>query len=161
VGPGPALPGVRLRGADVPATEVAGRIDRNADAWREVLAAPGASARPVPTTWSPLEYACHVRDVHLVFAERARAMLSQEDPSFPNWDQDEAAVSGDYARQQPQRVADELVAAAGRVSEVYRDVPASGWQRPGRRSNGSRFTVESLARYHLHDVEHHLFDVSR
>jgi hypothetical protein len=144
----------------VAATEVAARIDRNAAAWREVLAAPGASARPVPTRWSPLEYACHVRDVHLVFAGRAGAMLTQEDPSFPDWNQDEAAVSGRYATQAAAPVADELVVAAARASGIYRDVPADGWQRPGRRSNGSTFTVESLARYHLHDVEHHLFDVA-
>ena len=34
------------------------------------------------------------------------------------------------------------------------------WQRTGRRSNGSAFTVESIGRYHLHDVVHHLWDVS-
>jgi hypothetical protein len=28
------------------------------------------------------------------------------------------------------------------------------------RSNGSEFTVESLGRYHLHDVVHHLHDVT-
>ena len=33
------------------------------------------------------------------------------------------------------------------------------WQRTGRRSNGSAFTVETLGRYHLHDVVHHLWDV--
>jgi hypothetical protein len=27
------------------------------------------------------------------------------------------------------------------------------------RSNGDEFTVESLGRYHLHDVVHHLHDV--
>ena len=37
---------------------------------------------------------------------------------------------------------------------------APQWDRPGRRSNGSVFTVDTLARYHLHDVEHHLHDVS-
>ena len=31
--------------------------------------------------------------------------------------------------------------------------------RPGRRSNGSVFTVETLGRYFLHDVLHHLHDV--
>jgi len=30
---------------------------------------------------------------------------------------------------------------------------------PGARSNGDRFTVESLGSYHLHDVVHHLHDV--
>ncbi len=31
---------------------------------------------------------------------------------------------------------------------------------PGRRSNGSVFTVETLAKYFLHDLEHHVRDVS-
>jgi hypothetical protein len=39
-------------------------------------------------------------------------------------------------------------------------VPADAWDRPGVRSNGSEFTVESLGRYHLHDVVHHLHDVA-
>ena len=35
-------------------------------AWGELLARPGVTERPAPDVWSPLEYACHVRDVHLV-----------------------------------------------------------------------------------------------
>jgi hypothetical protein len=38
-------------------------------------------------------------------------------------------------------------------------VPHDGWGRRGTRSNGDVFTVESLGRYHLHDVVHHLWDV--
>jgi hypothetical protein len=32
--------------------------------------------------------------------------------------------------------------------------------RTGRRSNGSVFTVASLSQYFLHDVVHHLWDVT-
>jgi len=39
-------------------------------------------------------------------------------------------------------------------------VVGAQWDRPGRRSDGLVFTILTLARYHLHDVEHHLFDVS-
>jgi hypothetical protein len=39
-------------------------------------------------------------------------------------------------------------------------VVGAAWDRPGLRSNGSRFTVASLGRYHLHDVVHHLRDVA-
>jgi hypothetical protein len=56
-------------------------------------------------------------------------------------------------------VADELAAAAGDVASAYAGVTGPGWDRPGRRSDGSVFTTASLARYHLHDVEHHLADV--
>ena len=38
-------------------------------------------------------------------------------------------------------------------------MPPLAWQRRGLRSDGSEFTVETLGRYHLHDVVHHLYDV--
>ena len=49
--------------------EVKNRVYANASAWRGVLARPGCRVRPRPGVWSPLEYACHVRDVHRVFGE--------------------------------------------------------------------------------------------
>ena len=39
----------------------------NAAAFDVALRDPGARRRPVPETWSPTEYACHVRDVHAIF----------------------------------------------------------------------------------------------
>lgn len=46
-------------------------IHDTAMAWSGVLARPDVGVRPTPAVWSPLEYACHVRDVHVVFAEPA------------------------------------------------------------------------------------------
>jgi hypothetical protein len=34
------------------------------------------------------------------------------------------------------------------------------YQRSGRRSDGARFTVETFARYFIHDPVHHLHDVT-
>ena len=33
-------------------------------------------------------------------------------------------------------------------------------ERTGLRSDGAHFTVDSFARYFLHDIEHHLWDVT-
>lgn len=38
------------------------------------------AARADDAAWSPLEYGCHVRDVHLVYAGRVRRMLAEADP---------------------------------------------------------------------------------
>ena len=42
---------------------------------------------------------------------------------------------------------------------LFAAVGPDQWQRPGTRSNGSQFTVATLAVYFLHDLEHHLHDV--
>lgn len=127
--------------------------------WAQVLQRADARERPGPLVWSPLEYACHVRDVCAVFAVRATLMLAQDEPHFPNWDQDETAITDRYADQDPAVVAAELARAAGDWSAVYAACSGPDWERTGIRSNGSQFTVASLGVYGLHDIRHHLWDV--
>lgn len=142
------------------ATDVGGMIRENATAWQQVLAR-GESVRERPSAdvWSPLEYACHVRDVFRLFDQRLRLMLTEDDPLFANWDQDATAVEQRYGEQEPARVAKELRAAAATLAERFDAVTGDQWQRPGRRSDGAHFTVESFARYLVHDPVHHLHDV--
>jgi hypothetical protein len=140
-------------------TEVARRIRSDAADWVSRLNGPGVHARPQPTVWSTLEYGCHVRDIHRIFNHRVRLMLDQDEPRFPNWDQDETAVVDDYASQDPATVATELFDAAGIVADTYANVPVDAWSRRGLRSNGSEFTIATISIYHLHDIVHHAHDV--
>lgn len=116
--------------------------------------------RPAPSVWSPLEYACHVRDVFRRFDERTQRMLDEDDPLFENWDQDATAVTDRYGEQDPATVARELRTAAERFAGTLRRPTAEQWARTGRRSGGAVFTVESFARYFIHDPIHHLHDVT-
>lgn len=63
--------------------------------------------------------------------------------------------------QDPGTVAGELEDATHVIAGHLDGVIADQWARTGRRSDGARFTVESLARYLLHDAVHHLYDVTR
>jgi hypothetical protein len=134
-------------------------LRENAEAWLEVLGRDDVASRRDPTTWSPLEYACHVRDVHRVFDGRLALMLEQDGPAFDSWDQDLAADEGHYADAVPREVGDELLAAAERVAQRFEDVPDEQWSRTGRRSDGFVFTVTTLGQYQAHDVLHHRWDV--
>lgn len=151
-------------GFDGPGTRaaaVADLIRAGVSDWMAALDRADVAVRPAPSVWSALEYACHVRDVHRIFAQRLTLMLEQDDPPFASWDQDEAGVEGDYAHRSPAVVAGELLASADEVAAAYDAVPDDAWQRTGQRSNGAAFTVETLALYHLHDVVHHAWDVGR
>jgi hypothetical protein len=146
-------------GSDVDARDVAATIHDLVPRWRAALNRLDVHERPAPTTWSPLEYGAHVRDVHRVFVERLDLMLREDDPEFADWDQDATALAARYDLQDPGRVADEIADAAVLLAQGFAAVGDDQWQRAGRRSNGSRFTVETLAQYFLHDVVHHLHDV--
>jgi len=150
--------------ADLARSELGPLLRDDATGWAAVLRQPEATQRPDEHTWSPLEYACHVRDVHRIFGERLALMLDQDEPTFANWDQDVTAVEERYDRQDPTVVASELVEAAEAVATRYdalREASEETWARRGLRDNGSEFTVDSIARYHLHDVLHHSHDVRR
>ena len=84
--------------------------------WAKVLARADVRDRPAPGVWSALEYACHVRDVCALFAERTRLMLTEQSPRFANWDQDATAIEKSYRRADPDVVAGELAAAAQATS---------------------------------------------
>jgi hypothetical protein len=137
----------------------------NAAAWPALLAGPEAQVRgrPTPTTWSPLEYACHVRDVFRLYDERLALMLGSDDPGgarFANWDQDRTAVEERYGDQDPATVARDLVDAGEALAASFDRVSGDQWERTGTRSDGARFTVDTFARYLVHDPVHHLHDVT-
>ena len=140
-------------------TDLPRLVHDTAMTWSDVLARGDVGQRLAPDVWSALEYGCHVRDVHLLFAQRLRAMLDEDGPTFASWDQDATAVESDYGSQDATAVAVGLIEAAGTVAGIYATVTGATKDRAGLRSNGDRFTVETLGSYHLHDVVHHLHDV--
>jgi hypothetical protein len=136
-------------------------IRDNAGRWEVLLAHPKVTRRPSDDRWSALEYACHVRDVFRLYDARLQMMLDQYDPRYPNWDQDAAAVEGRYGDQDPAQVLAELQGAADALARRFDTVSSERWDRSGTRSDGARFTVESFARYLIHDPVHHVYDVEK
>jgi hypothetical protein len=141
------------------ATDVADMIRANAASWPAVLERADVRERPDDSTWSKLEYAAHVRDVFRIYLYRLGLMLAEDDPLFPNWDQDATAVEERYNEQSPEVVSAELVADAAALADAFDTV--ADWGRPGRRSDGVAFTIETFAKYFIHDPIHHLWDVTK
>jgi hypothetical protein len=147
--------------ANFPRDRFAETVRDCAGVWTSILTRDAVDVRSFEDRWSDLEYGCHVRDVCEVMDRRLASMLAEDDPQFQNWDQDETAISERYAEQDPAMVSAELVVAADQFARRIDAIEPNEWPRPGTRSNGSRFTVETLIRYALHDLLHHQWDVSR
>ncbi|RMI29470.1 DinB family protein [Nocardia stercoris] len=140
---------------------------------------PDVTVRPNDSTWSPLEYVAHTRDVSRLFRHRLHVALTCTAadpapdvvghdptvtvldglPAFTNWDQDATAVAARYNESAPASVAAQLVAAADDVAADFAAVPEADRSRAARRDNGSLFTVTEMARYFLHDLVHHVHDI--
>jgi hypothetical protein len=149
-------------GADVSGLDlrgVAAGLRANIARWRELLADEAATVRLRDDQWSALEYACHVRDAFRIFDERLALILEQDEPRFANWDQDATAVVERYGEQDPVRVLADLEAGGERIAARIEGLRDDQLPRVGHRSDGARFTAETLARYLLHDPVHHVWDI--
>jgi hypothetical protein len=145
-----------VAGEDIPAV-----LRANAAGWQRALAASAdPAARPAPGTWSPAEYACHVRDLLVLCEPRLDLMLTQHDPVFANWDQDAAVLAGRYREQPAEPVAAGIAGAAATAADRFGRLTGAQWQRPARRGDGVRYTVLTFGRNLVHEAVHHLVDVT-
>lgn len=142
-----------------PAHQMSQRLRSAAQRWRPVLERDDATQRPADQTWSPVEYACHVRDMIGVLEQRITAMLHHNTPELADFDGDAEAVAREYWRADPQKVLAQLTQSAQRTADLVDMVEDKQWDLPGRRSDGFEFTVVTLCHYIGHELEHHLYDV--
>ena len=140
-------------------SDVVSELPSVVERYLAVLERPAARIRQREDRWSEQEYVVHVAEVFEVMTQRLELMMDLDAPTFPNWDQDAAAEAGKYNELEPQRAAEQLRTAADRFAATLWNIESSDYQRTGLRSNGSAFTIATLAQYAWHDVLHHLWDL--
>lgn len=139
--------------------DIMAQLPEQIDRLVAVLDRPAARERQNPSRWSDQEYVVHVAEMLQVMVQRLNLMLSQDAPTFPNWDQDRAADEGDYRALEPAVAAQRLRAAASDFNTRIQGISPQDYTRRGLRSNGAAFTITTLLQYAWHDVLHHLWDV--
>ncbi|GAA0564823.1 DinB family protein [Paractinoplanes ferrugineus] len=119
--------------------------------------------RPAVDVWSPLEYACHVRDVLRVQRQRLELALRADDPPVTPMGRDELAVRDAYNTQDPQLVLTALTEAATTLARSFAALTPAQWTRTTRYNwpAAASRTLLWLGRHTIHEVEHHLLDVTR
>ena len=126
-----------------------------------LVAASDVAARPEATTWSVLEYGCHVRDVLLVQRERVLLTLRVEQPRLEPMGRDERVDMDGYRDQQPADVARQIGDAALLFNGVVSRLDERSWQRTVV-YNHPHQAVRTLAWvvvHTLHEMTHHLGDI--
>jgi hypothetical protein len=115
----------------------------------------------VPETWSPLEYACHVRDVLRVQRDRVLLALTEDQPAFVSMRREERVTEERYNEQRPAAVAGEITQAAQAFAETLEHLDDAAWQRTGVYNYPTTRvrTVEWIGRHTIHEGEHHLQDI--
>jgi hypothetical protein len=118
-------------------------------------------SHPLADTWSPLEYACHVRDVFRVQRQRVLLALDEDQPTFASMRREERVVEDGYNEQHPPHVARQVTDAADAIAQTLEALGDDGWQRTGVYNWPTKQvrTVEWIGRHTIHEGEHHLQDI--
>jgi DinB family protein len=118
--------------------------------------------RREPGTWSPLEYACHMRDVLLVQRERVLEARRRDTPSFTPMGRDERVGHDGYAGQDPADVVRQARDAAALFANVLARL-GDDWDRTVVYSYPVRFerSLHWVAVHTVHEMHHHLLDIRR
>jgi hypothetical protein len=119
--------------------------------------------RPSPGEWSPLEYACHVRDVVLMQRDRVYVALVEDEPSFKPMYREERVVFDRYDRQRPAVVGAQVAMAADLLANAFEGLGEAQWSRPLVYGfpDPARRDIEWVAHHTLHELVHHLVDIDR
>jgi hypothetical protein len=120
-----------------------------------------ARRRPEPEVWSPLEYACHLRDVLRVQTGRIELAQREVDPVFVPMGRDERVIEDRYNEQDPDAVAGELLASAEALASLLDGLDEAGWARTGTYNypEPALRTVEWIAIHTDHELLHHRGDL--
>jgi hypothetical protein len=151
---------------EVARVEIAPRVRTFGARYEELLARGSDAAlrnRPSREVWSPLEYACHVRDVFDTQSARIARALEEDTPVFTPMGRDELPIERRYNEQDPTAVAGELSVAADRLAQAFESLDDAGWARTGVYTYPTREvrTIEWVGRHTIHEGEHHLMDIER
>jgi len=121
-----------------------------------------ARRRPAPEVWSPLEYACHVRDVLVVQRERVLQAQVELEPKFAPMRREERAVEQRYNEQDPRLVASDVRVAGEALASTLDELEDAGWRRMGwyNYPEPSLRSVEWIGVHTVHEVLHHRTDLT-
>ena len=116
--------------------------------------------RPDDTTWSVLEYLCHLRDVYAVYTIRLYRTRMEDSPILEPMLNDLRAARFRYNHRHPASILAELADnIAGLLDEAAR-FSDHEWQRVATRLPGEERTAAWMVRQAMHEGMHHLRDIT-
>ncbi len=117
---------------------------------REALYRPAADGG-----WGVVEILPHLRDWEAIYYERARAIVEEDLPRLPAYDDSLWAIERDYRSQDPIETLGELIEMRERLVAFLAELPPEAWQREGEHSAYGRITLHWMANLMCdHDKEH-------
>jgi alkanesulfonate monooxygenase SsuD/methylene tetrahydromethanopterin reductase-like flavin-dependent oxidoreductase (luciferase family) len=113
------------------------------------------AARGGDEGWSIVEVMCHLRDAEERAVERARKMVTEDNPFLGGYDQEKWAKERRYAQQDLSRALEDFLRHKREHIALLEALPAEAWRRPGRHEERGGIDIQSHTLHMLaHDTQH-------
>ena len=113
-------------------------------------------ARPIPGKWSTLEVVCHLADFEIVYADRIKRVIAENEPTLFGGNPDDFAARLAYHQRNPE---DELLLIElirKQVARILRTLRPEDFQRRGIHSESGPLTLETLVKRITGHIPHHV-----
>lgn len=105
--------------------------------------------------WGAIEHLAHLRDWEEVALARVRAVLGQDRPELPAYDDDLWPIERDYSNRNGERMVSEFTQMRGEIIDALEGADAETWERTGIHGVAGQVTLRwLLTRQYDHAADH-------
>ena len=115
-----------------------------------------AAARPGPGAWSPAELVAHLVDSDLVFADRIKRLIAEDNPTLLAYPENDWLDRLGSARMPVEEGTALFAANRAWVARILRGLDDSAFARTGTHTELGRQTLAEVVVKAVHHLDHHL-----
>jgi len=109
-----------------------------------------------PGAWSVLQIVCHIADFELVYADRMKRVVAEEEPTLFGGDPDVFAAKLAYEQRDLREELDVICSVRRQVSRFLKTLQSSEFERTGRHTSDGPLSLMVLLQRIAGHIPHHL-----
>ena len=113
-------------------------------------------ARPIPGRWSTLEVVCHLVDSEMIYADRIKRIIAEDEPTLVYADETRWVERLCSHERNLQEELSLLKLVRNQVARILRHVPAEAFERKGLHTKAGPLTLHEIFERGAAHLDHHL-----
>jgi uncharacterized damage-inducible protein DinB len=114
------------------------------------------NAAPVPGTWSIQQIVVHLMDADLIWTDRAKRVIAEENPSLIGYDESKFVAALHYELWPVDEAITIFELNRKNFAKVLRVLPEAAWQRKGTHNEAGVMRLADMLPRIVGHVDHHL-----
>ncbi len=113
-------------------------------------------ATPIPGTWSARQVVCHIADFEIVYADRMKRVIAEQEPTFFGGDPDEFAAGLSYEKRDVEEELAVIDAVRQQMARILHTLDDDAFSRIGHHSEAGPLSLAVLLQSVTEHLPHHV-----